>query len=229
MENTKENAQPTSSPYSEAIAKWPGLFIVFEGVDGSGKSSQIERLASFLENLGHNVLTTREPSDGIFGTKLRSLFYQREKISKEEELQLFIDDRKEHLQKTVLPALKEGQVVLCDRYFLSTIAYQGATGAFDIDNLLAKNSFAPPPDIALLLTAPVDICIQRITKGRNEKLNDFEKQDFLQKADAIFASLQFPWIKRVDCSKTEAEVEQKIRGIIKPLLHLQQQKREGNQ
>ncbi len=225
MENTKENAQPTSSPDNGAIAKWPGLFIVFEGIDGTGKSSQIKRLASFLENLGHNVLTTREPSDGTFGTKLRSLFYNRETISKEEELQLFIDDRKEHLQKTVLPALKKGQVVLCDRYFPSTIAYQGATGAFGIDELLAKNSFAPAPDIALLLAAPVDLCIQRITKGRNEKLNDFEKRDFLQKADAIFASLQFPWLKRIDCSDTMDEVEQEIRQIIEPLLQQKQQDR----
>ncbi len=220
------NSKATTYPSSGDNTERQGLFIVFEGIDGTGKTSQIDRLASFLKTQGHDVVTTREPSDGYFGKKLRSLFYSREAISKGEELQLFLDDRKDHLQQTILPALKKGSTILCDRYFLSTIAYQGATGHFTVEELLAKNSFAPAPDIALLLTAPITTCIERITKGRKEKLNDFEQRAFLEKTDAIFASLQFPWLKRVDCSGSMDTVEREIRQYITPLLQKNSKERE---
>ncbi len=222
------NSTAITYPTVQHNTERQGLFIVFEGIDGTGKTSQITRLASFLKTSGHDVLTTREPSDGPFGKRLRSLFYNRKEISKDEELQLFLDDRKDHLQQIILPALKKGTTVLCDRYFLSTIAYQGATGHFTIEELLARNNFAPEPDIALLLTAPVAICIERITRGRKEKPNDFEQRAFLEKTDAIFTALEFPWLKRIDCSGSMETVEQEIQRHIRPLLQQNDKKREQN-
>ncbi len=213
------NSLSTSYPQQDKKEhNWKGLFIVFEGIDGTGKTSQITRQTSSLRRQGYTVLSTREPSDGPFGVRLRSLFYQREQISKQEELQLFLDDRRDHLQKTILPALQQGAIVLCDRYFLSTVAYQGATGSFTIEELLAKNSFAPAPDLAVLLSAPVATCLQRITHGRKEKPNDFEQQNFLQRAHEIFTTLDFPWLKRIDCDHSLEEVEQEIKRYIQPLL-----------
>ncbi len=216
-----------ATAYSKADkkeARWDGLFIVFEGIDGTGKSSQLKRLGEILDQGGYPFISTREPSDGPFGTRLRELFYSREQLSSQEELQLFIDDRKDHLARTILPALNNGIVVLCDRYFLSTVAYQGATGHFSVEQLLAENSFAPVPDIALLLSAPVPACLQRITVGRNEKPNDFEQQLFLEKAHAIFATLEFPWLKKIDCSRSIDDVTGEIEKHIQPLLMQRYQK-----
>ncbi len=206
------------------IRNWPGFFIVFEGIDGTGKTSQITRLASFLQSLRHQVICTREPSDGPHGTRLRQLFHKRETLSREQELQLFIDDRKDHLQTTVLPALNRGDIVLCDRYFLSTVAYQGATGHFTVDELLTKNAFAPAPDLALLLQAPLSVCLNRITAGRNDTLNDFEQKHFLEKTADIFSQLSFSWLKTIDCSKTMDSVETEIQQHILHLLRQGQKK-----
>ena len=210
--------------YETKTREWPGLFIVFEGIDGTGKTSQITRLENFLNQQNFPVLSTYEPSNGPYGTKLRQHFYNRDKISKEEELQLFLDDRKDHLQHTVLPALENGTIVLCDRYFLSTIAYQGATGRFTEEELLTKNNFAPAPDIALLFQAPLSVCLNRITAGRKELLNDFEQHKYLEKTAAIFSCLNFPWLKVVNSNQNIELVEQEIRQLILPLLKTLQQK-----
>lgn len=214
---------PTQHHQTGTYPDWPGLFIVFEGIDGTGKTSQLVRLANFLRQQGESVVSTREPSNGPYGTRLRQLFCSRETIGKEEELQLFLDDRHDHLHRTIIPALADGAIVLCDRYFLSTVAYQGATGRFSVEELLKKNSFAPVPDIALLFQAPISTCLARITIGRGESPNDFEQYHSLEKAAEIFSLLDFPWLKTVDCNHDMAKVEQNIQRHILPLLKQWQQ------
>lgn len=195
-----------------------GLLIVFEGIDGTGKSTQIAELAGFLRQRGYQVVTTREPTDGVFGQKIRSLYNQRDRVSREEELQLFIDDRRQHVDELIQPALDDGKIVLCDRYFLSSAAYQGAAG-LDPDEIFAANRFAPDPDLALIFELDLETSIRRITETRGEQPNDFEQLDSLKKVDTVFRAMQQPYIRRIDGSGPVGEVAQVVREHVLELIN----------
>ncbi len=194
-----------------------GKLIVFEGIDGTGKTSQLKALAAFLKEQGYVVTATREPSDGPYGQKIRTLFTKRNTLTLEEELELFIADRKHHVQEVIVPALERGEIVLTDRYYFSTVAYQGAAGG-DPEKILAKNSFAPIPDLVLLLTITVAESIRRIQEQRQDQLNDFECEEQLISVAAIFDSFQQPWIKRIDASGCFEQVQLLIRGAVAQML-----------
>lgn len=196
-----------------------GLLIVFEGVDGTGKSTQLEMLAEKLNKQdGFDVIATREPTNGQYGKKIRALYQNRDGVSREEELQLFLDDRQEHTDLLLSPALQKGKIVLCDRYYLSTAAYQGAAG-FNPDEIIQRNSFAPTPDLALLFQLPLEESIQRITSSRGDTLNDFEQKENLEKVKSIFNEMTFPFIQHVDASKSIDEVHRQVVDLIQPLLN----------
>lgn len=213
-----------------------GLLIVFEGIDGTGKSTQMSLLARYLREKGLAVIETREPTNGQFGQQIRALYTNRKGVSPEQELELFLADRREHVHNVLIPALQEGKIILCDRYFLSTAAYQGvvdrpsvgAPGAsgtepamaagFSPAEIIARNSFAPAPDLALLFCAPPRLGIERITKGRGDTLNDFEQVATLQKVAAIFDSLDLPYIKRINASGSIASIHQSVLQAITPFL-----------
>lgn len=194
-----------------------GLLIIFEGIDGTGKSTQLELLADYLNSAGYPTVTTREPTTGTYGQKIRQLYINRDGVSKEEELQLFIEDRKEHVAKLLAPSLLEGKVILCDRYYLSTAAYQGAVG-FDPLEIIRMNNFAPTPDIAFLFQLSPDLSIERITSGRGDTLNDFEQKESLEKVRIIFNSLDLPFIKNIDASLSIDSVHKQIVNEINSLL-----------
>lgn len=195
----------------------PGRLIVFEGIDGTGKTTQIPLLADYLTNLGHKVQVTREPTTGQYGQKIRELYVQRTSVSREEELQLFIADRREHIEQLVMPALEKGEIVLCDRYYLSTAAYQGANG-FDPMEIIKLNQFAPEPDIALIFEVSVDTSLERITNGRGEQLNDFEQEESLTRVSRIFSDLDLPFIRRINAEKPIEEVHKSVVEAVKPVL-----------
>jgi dTMP kinase len=198
----------------------PGLLIVFEGTDGTGKSTQLNLLETALTQKGLSVESTFEPSNGKYGKQIRALFTDRRKISREEELDLFIADRKDHVDRLITPALQSGKVVLCDRYYLSTIAYQGAAG-LDPDYILSRNYFAPDPDLALLFHAPIETGILRITEGRGEKLNDFEKEEYLQKVAEQFEQMKLPFIKRIDAARDIDTIHKEVLEHVTLLLKSQ--------
>ncbi|MDR3628782.1 MAG: dTMP kinase [Desulfocapsaceae bacterium] len=199
----------------------PGKLIVFEGIDGTGKSTQLSLLGQVLGERGLPVLSTCEPTDGVYGRRIRALYRNRESISRLDELQLFLADRREHVQDCIVPALAAGKIVLCDRYFLSTIAYQGAAG-LDPAAILQQNSFAPVPDLALLFQAPAATGIARITGRRGEILNDFEQKDALAKVAEIFASLDYPYIRRIDATESIAAIHTAVVKAVEDILHLYQ-------
>jgi len=175
-----------------------GLLIAFEGIDGTGKTTQIEMLAEVLRRRGLSVVATREPTDGQYGRKIRQLYKNRKSVTPEEELALFLDDRREHVEKLIAPALALGQVVLTDRYYYSTAAYQGAAG-HDPQKIIAANElFAPVPDMVIMLEAPVSLGVHRVQKLRGEALNDFEQEETLARVAKIFAGLQGANIRRID-------------------------------
>ncbi|MGW8193618.1 MAG: dTMP kinase [Desulforhopalus sp.] len=194
-----------------------GLLIVFEGTDGTGKSTQVERLSHYLSERGYPVITTREPTDGIYGRKIRELYTKRQNHSPEEELELFLADRKEHVSTIIFPALQKGKIILCDRYFLSTAAYQGAIG-FDPERILERNTFAPDPDIALIFRLAPEAGLTRIISCRGDILNDFEQRENLERVAAIFAAIKRPYIRTIDADGSIDEVHRRIVNQITPLL-----------
>ena len=195
-----------------------GLFIVFEGIDGTGKSTQIDLLADDLKELGYSVVTTFEPTNGPYGQKIRQLFVNRAAVSHEEELELFMADRHQHVEAVIRPALAMGKVVLSDRYYLSTVAYQGANG-LDPDDILVRNkAFAPIPDLALILEIEPAVGIHRIQKHRQELPNTFEEESNLHRVATIFSNLREEYISRIDASGTVDEVHQQIILEVKRLL-----------
>lgn len=209
--------EPVKNSRKKTILVDGGLFIVFEGIDGTGKSTQLHLLAEKMQQLGFAVVETREPTDGSYGRKIRELFVNREKVSQEQELDLFIADRDEHVRRVIGPALAEGCVVVCDRYYLSTVAYQGANG-MDIDLIMDKNKSFPVPDLAVILEIEPAESIFRIRNHRNEKPNTFEEESNLQKVAAIFNAMQMPYIKRINGSDSIENIHQQVVAAVKETL-----------
>ncbi|WP_457752611.1 dTMP kinase [Thermococcus sp.] len=163
-----------------------GIFIVIEGIDGAGKSTQAKLLAKWFEKRGYDVVLTKEPTDTAFGKLIRKLVLTggREgiidgaKISHEAEALLFAADRAEHVKKLIEPSIKAGKIVISDRYFYSSLAYQWARG-LDLEWLINLNKFAIRPDLVILLDLPVKESMKRIN-GRQLK-SEFDRIAELQK------------------------------------------------
>lgn len=186
-----------------------GLLIAFEGIDGTGKTTQLPMLADWLRAQGEDVIETREPTDSDYGRRIRELYVNRGACTPEEELDLFLQDRKLHVKEVIRPALNAGQVVLTDRYYYSTAAYQGANG-LNVQDILKRNRFAPQPDLVILLTMPPELSAERIC-SRGGQLNTFEQLDSLRRTAEIFASFTDPWIRRIDASQPVSVVCEQIR------------------
>lgn len=179
------------------------MFIVIEGIDGTGKSTQAKRLAAHFTAQGRTVTLSREPTDGPWGTLLRNSA-QTGRLSPEEELETFLKDRRQHVQELITPALAAGHIVILDRYYFSTMAYQGARG-FDPQQIRRDNeAFAPVPDLLLLLDLDVDTAITRIG-SRGDTANEFEQRANLQRCREIFLSLKDEPFARVIDAKASAD------------------------
>lgn len=194
-----------------------GLFIAFEGIDGTGKSTQLRLLADYLRHRGMEVVETREPTSGEYGQQIRRLYLDRSRCTPEEELDLFIQDRKQHVDELIRPSLEAGKAVLTDRYYFSTAAYQGAAG-LDPLIILKANSFAPEPDVVFLLTMDPEISVQRIQELRGESLNDFEQLEQLYIVDRLFTSFHQKCITRIQAAQSINQVHKEICMAVGPLL-----------
>jgi len=194
-----------------------GMLVAFEGIDGTGKSTQLQSLADFLTDQGFPVITTYEPTDSRYGRRIRALYQDRSSCTPEEELSLFLEDRRLHVHELIKPELAAGKIILTDRYYYSTAAYQGAAG-MDTDEIFARNSFAPVPDLVLLLTMDPEISIARIREGRGEELNDFEQLGQLRKVADHFAAFEDSCIARIDAARTQEQVQEEIRKAVQDRL-----------
>ncbi|MDP2105347.1 MAG: dTMP kinase, partial [Desulfobulbaceae bacterium] len=169
--------------------KRTGILIAFEGIDGTGKSTQISLLADWLRQQGYDVVVTREPTNGVYGQRIRRLYQARDSVSRQEELDLFLADRQEHVEQLIAPALAEGKIVLTDRYYYSTAAYQGVHG-FDPAAIIRQNeAFAPVPDLVILINIRPEDAVMRIERYRQEELNHFEQEEGLRQVAKVFADL----------------------------------------
>ncbi|MBU0546639.1 MAG: dTMP kinase [Patescibacteria group bacterium] len=194
---------------------YSGKFIVFEGLDGSGQSTQSNLLRKFLLEKGNNVVLTKEPTfNSQAGKKIRQILDKKEKIFPQKLQELFAEDRKEHLENIVIPALQKGEVVISDRYYFSSFAY-GMSDGLDIDWLIETNNNFLLPDITFLLKVSPDVCLERI-QGRGSERTLFEEKKKLEKVWNFYAGLpkRFENMFIIDGQKSIEEVFESVKKIL---------------
>lgn len=190
-----------------------GTLIVLEGIDGTGKSTQAKRLGDWFTSQGREVVLSREPTAGPWGAKVRESAATG-RLSPEDELQYFLNDRRQHVEELIAPSLAAGKVVILDRYYFSTMAYQGARG-FDPAEIRRKNEvFAPAPDLLLVMDLDVDTSLERIG-ARGDVANEFEKRENLERCRDIFLSLKGEsFVRVIDSSGSLDEVTRRIHEAV---------------
>jgi dTMP kinase len=192
-----------------------GRLIAFEGLDGCGKSTQLERLAARLRAAGCDVVTTREPTEFPSGQRIREMARSGEQLEPEEELRWFVEDRHAHVARVIAPALRADRIVLTDRYYLSTVAYQGARG-LDYEEILGDSEDAfPIPDLVLLIEIDPQIAFERIHARGSEIESVFEQREFLSRVASVFDTLGCTYLERVpgggEPSQIEAIIAERVR------------------
>ncbi len=209
------------------------MFITFEGIEGSGKTSQIQSIKAHLTQQGHDVIATREPGSSDIGTQIRSILLdsRNKGLDPLAELLLYMADRAQHLNETIKPAMTAGKVILCDRYFDATLAYQGYARGLDINLIskLHKMAFSDVrPDMTLLLDLPAEIGLarawQQIENGqRTGKETRFEEEAlaFHTKVRSGYLTLaaQEPQrFKIIDASASKEQVQREIIAVIENVM-----------
>jgi dTMP kinase len=197
------------------VSDGPGCFIVFEGIEGAGKSTQLHHLARELERRGHAVVATLEPGGTPLGRHLRGLVMEprEDPPTPMTELLLYLADRAQHLDQVIRPALARGAVVLCDRFSGSTLAYQGHGRGLDLERVVALDAAVRQglePDLTLLLDCDVESGLARAT---GDDRMQREKLTFHRRVQEGFHSLAAgdPRWKTVS---TEAPADEVTRAIL---------------
>jgi len=197
---------------------YTGKLIVMEGLDGSGQSTQAGLSRDFLIKKGYQVILTKEPTlNSEAGKKVRQILDKKEKISPQELQALFVQDRKEHLEGVIIPALKEGKIVISDRYFFSSFAYGTASG-LDLGWLIEINNDFLLPDITFFLKVSPEICLKRVdVRNKNKERTLFEEKEKLAKVWQVYQNLpnRFDNISVINGEKSIEEVAEFVKKIIK--------------
>jgi dTMP kinase len=194
-----------------------GLLIVFEGIDGAGKSTQARLLLRKLQAIGCEVVSFREPTRGKWGRAIKRMAKSAGSLTPKEELDLFIRDRRENVRKNIKPALAAKKVVILDRYYFSTIAYQGAKG-IDPDYVRRLNErFAVKPHLVFILDIAAGRGLGRI---RNRKRKDllFERERYLARVRRIFGGFHGRKFVHMDAIRPKEELAEEIFARLLPLL-----------
>ena len=191
-------------------------FITLEGIEGSGKTSSIKSITDLLDSKRISYVVTREPGGSSIGSELRSILLDpKTEISSEVELLLMLADRKDHVEKVILPNLKTGNWVISDRFLDSSIAYQGGGRKLDkkmIDSF-SKNLNLPNPDLTLLFDVPVEISLSRV-KARGE-LDRFEQEklDFHNRIREAYLDLAEQNVNRIQIIDSSREIELMLKSV----------------
>ena len=197
-----------------------GRFIVFEGIDGAGKSTQIAKLTAALSAMGRQIHTTAEPTDGVTGRMLRAALAGKEERSPAEMAALFVLDRIYH-NKEIAAALAQGKDVICDRYYYSSLAYQGSL--CDYEWVRSMNCDCPDirtPDLCVFLDLSPKAALSRIA-ARGEATEIYEKEETLSLFRATFMRVFESLSDRVaiiDAAGTADEVAQAVLGAVQEVL-----------
>lgn len=196
-----------------------GILIVFEGIDGSGKSTQAKLLQRKINERGFDVVCFQEPSKSKWGREIKRRALLSDSLSPEEELELFLRDRRENVEKNLKPALDKKKVIILDRYYYSTISYQGARG-IDPEKIKTINEqFAPKADLVFILDIDPKIGLERI-KDRKQKERLFEREDYLIKVRKIFKSFKENNIKYINALRPIEEIQAEIEKVVFEYLNL---------
>ena len=189
-----------------------GVLVNLEGIDGCGKSTQSKLLREKLEEEGEKVIILKEPTKRPHGQKLWDVLHGKRKASNEEILELFVLDRKQHVEEKIQPALDDGTVVLMDRYYYSSMAYQVA-GGIDVEEIREKHVFAPKPDVVLIFDLPVSVALERV-KGHSDA-DEFEKEEHLEKVREAYLDLENdPLVRIVDATGTPVEIFEDVWRLV---------------
>ena len=181
-----------------------GVLVNLEGIDGCGKSTQSKLLREKLEGEGEKVIILKEPTKRPHGQKLWDVLHGKRKATNEEILELFVLDRIQHVEEKIQPALDDGTMVLMDRYYYSSMAYQVA-GGIDVEEIREKHVFAPRPDVVLIFDLPVSVALERV-KGHSDA-DEFEKEEHLEKVREAYLDLgNDPLVRIVDATGTPEEI-----------------------
>ena len=198
--------------------KGKGFFITFEGIDGSGKSTQIQNLAKFLEDYEFDIIITREPGGSIGGEEIRNLLLQGEvdRWSAETEILLFTAARRDHLERIILPALHDGKIVICDRFTDSTRMYQGMRGPKlrGLVDRLTKEVINCDPDLTIIIDIDPEISLERAKsrKTAEERFEDFGV-DLQKKMRRGFLDLSKEFSSRIAVVNGEQSVDELAKEI----------------
>jgi dTMP kinase len=185
-----------------------GFLLAIEGIDGTGKSTQARAVTRALQARGLEVVLTREPTDGPWGRKLRASAASG-RLSPADELHAFLEDRTQHVRELIRPGLAAGRVIITDRYYFSTVAYQGARG-FDPDELLRRNeAIAVEPHLLVLLDLDPQTSLARIGH-RDGAGNEFETLAQLRRSREIFLALRKPYLLRLDAGRAPEDLQAEI-------------------
>ena len=179
------------------------MFITLEGPEGSGKTTAVEAAVKKLQEMGYKIVRTREPGGTPIAEQIRNVILDKANTAMDgrTEALLYAASRRQHLVEKVWPALKEGKIVICDRYLDSSLAYQGGARGLGIDEILNINLFATEntwPDLTLLFDIKPEIGLARISANANREVNrlDLEKLDFHNKVRDSFLQLAKRWPER---------------------------------
>ena len=200
------------------------MFITFEGIDGVGKSTQLDMLERYLVDLGKQVLRTLEPGGTELGQEIRHLLLHRKgDVSARSEALLYAADRAHHVATKIKPALEAGMVVLSDRYFDSSVAYQGAARELNVDEVRNISLWAIDnllPDLTVLLDLPADEAMKRRgNKGTEPDRLEREQVEFFERARNEYLKMaKESRFLVVDASESPEQIHQQVIGRVSALL-----------
>jgi dTMP kinase len=200
-----------------------GRFITFEGIDGAGKSSHMEPLAAWLRERGHGVLVTREPGGTPLAETLREIVLHQPMDALTESLLVFAA-RRDHLARSIQPALDAGTTVLCDRFTDATFAYQGGGRGFDLPTLSQLEAMVHPalqPDLTLWFDLPPTVAAQRRAAVRAADRFEAESAAFFERVQAGYAqraAAQPARFKRIDALPSQPDVWTQVCAAVQALL-----------
>ncbi|GMQ65183.1 dTMP kinase [Vallitalea maricola] len=204
-----------------------GLFISIEGADGSGKSTQIDKLKSYLENHNYEFVFTREPGGTVISESIRDIILNKDfmEMSDMTETLLYAASRAQHVEQYIKPLLDEGKIVICDRFVDSSVVYQGHARGLGIDNVEQINKYATgglEPDITILLDIDAEEGLKRKKDQRELDRLELQKFDFHKNVSEGYrklAELHSDRIKKIDASESVENIHREIINTIEHIIN----------
>lgn len=198
-----------------------GILITVEGGEGAGKTSVLKELHKALQNLGYDVIATREPGGSMIAEQIRSVILNENNtaMDRHTEALLYAAARRQHLVERVIPALEQGKIILCDRFIDSSLAYQGYARGIGIDQVLSINRFAIGdyfPDLTLFFDVCPEVGLARIANDKGREINRLDKETihFHQKVREGFLEVQKRYQERIKVIDANQSFEQVVQESI---------------